>query len=228
MKTPTGEKKRTRTVVNDKNGKPADERNERLKIWKEHFDKESPVRPIQPHETETRQNDREFDIGAFQPTEVKNAAKSTKSEKAAGHDSVVVELLKTDLEERTKELTKLFNKVKEEGVAPKRWNKGIIVKLPKKGNLRECTNWRGITLLPVISKIFGRVLINRIKKGVDNILRKERAGFRENRSIPSIRFLLSGIYWSKSMNGMQLCTRISETLRKHLIRYIAKVYGTSC
>ena len=39
-----------------------------------------------------------------------------------------------------------------------------VVKLPKKGNLRECTNWRGITLLPVVSKIFGRVFISRIKE----------------------------------------------------------------
>ena len=131
VKTLTGEKKlRTSTVVNDKNGKPTNEQSERLKIWKEHFDtvlnKEPPVRPIEPHEIETRQNDREFDLGAFQPTEVKNAIKSTKSGKAAGHDSVVVELLKTDLEERAKELTKLFNKVKEEGVAPKSWSKGLI------------------------------------------------------------------------------------------------------
>ena len=65
---------------------------------------------------------------------MKNAIRSTKSGKAAGHDSVVVELLKTDLEERVKELTKLFNKVKEEGVAPTSWNEGLIVKLPKKGN----------------------------------------------------------------------------------------------
>ena len=150
----------------------------------------------------------EFDIGAFQPTEVKNAIKSTKSGKAAGHDSVVVELLKTDLEERTKELTKLFNKVKEEGVAPKSWNKGIMVKLPKKGNLRECTNRRGITLLPVISKIIGRVLISRIKKELTTSWGRSKQGF-ERTEVPSIRFLLSGIYWSKSMNGMQLCTRIS-------------------
>ena len=97
------------------------------------------------------------------------------------------------MEERTKELTKLFNKVNEEGVAPKSWNRGLIVKLPKKGNLRECTNWRGITLLPVISKIFGRVLISRIKKGVDNILRKEQAGFRENRSTIDQIFTLRNI-----------------------------------
>ena len=103
---------------------------------------------------ERRQNDREFDIGPFRPIEVKSAIKATKNGKAAGLDNVVAELLKTDLDERTKELTKLFNKVKEEGVAPKSWNRGLIVKLPKKGDLRECTNWRGITLLPVISKIF--------------------------------------------------------------------------
>ena len=59
---------------------------------------------------------------------MKNAIRSMKSGKAASHDSVVVELLKMDLEERAKELTKLFNKVKEEGVAPTSWNKGLIVK----------------------------------------------------------------------------------------------------
>ena len=55
---------------------------------------------------------------------MKNAIKSTKNGKAAGPDNVVAELLKTDLEERTKELAKLFNKVKEEGVASKTWNRG--------------------------------------------------------------------------------------------------------
>ena len=76
VKTLTGEKKRTSTVVNYKNGKSTNEQSEILKIWKEHFDtllnKEPPVRPLQQHEIETRQNDREFDIGAFQPAEVKN------------------------------------------------------------------------------------------------------------------------------------------------------------
>jgi len=64
---------------------------------------------------------------------VKNAIKSTKSGKAAGHDSEVVELLKTDLEERTKELTKSFNKVKEEGVAPKKLEQRINSKVSQEG-----------------------------------------------------------------------------------------------
>ena len=199
VKTLTGEKRRTNTVLNDKNGSPTNELSESLKVWKEHFDdvrnKESPIRPIQPHEMETRQNDREFDIGPFRPAEVKNAITSTKNGKVAGPDNVVGELLKTDLEEKTKEQTKLFNKVKKEGVAPKSWNRGLIVKLPK------CTNWRGITLFTVMSNIFGTVLISRIKKCVDNILRKEQAGFRENRStidqIVTVRNILEQVNeWS--------------------------------
>ncbi len=69
----------------------------------------------------------------------------------------------------------------------------MIVKLRKKGDLRECTNCRGITPLPVISKTFGRVLLSKIKKGVDNILRKEQAGFRENRSTINQIFALRNI-----------------------------------
>ena len=113
VKTLTGEKRRVSTAVNDKNGRPTNEGSERLNIWKEHFDavlnKGPPERPIQPHEMERRQNDREFDIGPFRPTEVKSAIKATKNRKVAGLDNVVAELLKTDLDERTKKLTKLFN-----------------------------------------------------------------------------------------------------------------------
>ena len=62
--------------------------------------------------------------------------------------------------------------------APRKWRKGLIVKLPKKGNLKEGKNWRGITLLSVVSKVMGRIVIDRIRIGVESKLRKEQAGFR--------------------------------------------------
>ena len=52
----------------------------------------------------------------------------------------------------------------------------MIVKIPKGGDLKECKNWRGVTLLPVTSKVMGRI-IKRIQNGVDHVLRKEQAGF---------------------------------------------------
>lgn len=52
------------------------------------------------------------------------------------------------------------------------------LKKPKKGNLNECNNWRGITLLSIPSKIMAKIIIRRISIAVDIKLRKEQAGFR--------------------------------------------------
>ncbi len=76
---------------------------------------------------------------------------------------------------------------------PKEWKHGIIVKRPKKGDLTNCGNWRGITLLSVPSKIFGRVLIDRTRDGVDSKLRDEQAGFRRGRSTTEQILILRNI-----------------------------------
>ena len=72
------------------------------------------------------------------------------------------------------------------------WKKGPV-KVFNKGDLRECNNWRGVTLLPVINKIFCRMLLERIKKGVDKKLRKKQAGFQPNRSTTEQIFTLRNI-----------------------------------
>ena len=51
----------------------------------------------------------------------------------------------------------------------------------------------GITLLPIASKVLGRVIINRIKAGIDEILRPEQAGFREGKSTTEQIFILRNI-----------------------------------
>jgi hypothetical protein len=47
---------------------------------------------------------------------------------------------------------------------PKGWKEGVIVKIPKKGDYRNCNNWRGITLLVIISKVFTRIILDRVWK----------------------------------------------------------------
>ena len=54
--------------------------------------------------------------------------------------------------------------------------------MPKKGDLSNCTNYRGITLLDVSGKVFNRALLNRMKDVVDTKFRDQQAGFREDRS----------------------------------------------
>ena len=69
----------------------------------------------------------------------------------------------------------------------------MTVKLPKKGNLTDCKNWRGITLLSVLGKVFCIVLFRRLIGAVENILREEQAGFRRGRSCSEQIFTLRNI-----------------------------------
>lgn len=49
-------------------------------------------------------------------------------------------------------------------------------------NLRESKNYRGIMLLLTSGNMFNRILLQRLQKGLDEMLRENKAGFRENRS----------------------------------------------
>ena len=69
----------------------------------------------------------------------------------------------------------------------------MIVKIPKKGDLTESGDWRGITLTSVPSKVFGTVLIDSIIDGVNSKLRDELAGFRSGRGTGDHIFILRNI-----------------------------------
>lgn len=88
-------------------------------------------------------------------------------------------LYKADGDVAVKELERLFNKICHVGKVPDQWKRGFIVKIPKR---RENKNCRGVTLVPVASKVMGKVVIERTQNGVDDVLRKEQAGFRKIKS----------------------------------------------
>jgi hypothetical protein len=90
--------------------------------------------------------------------------------------------LKHGGEELARKILQLCNKIWETGEVPKDWQEGIIIPLPKKGDLKDCNNWRGITLLSVPGKVMASILLDRIKGAVDGLLRQQQAGFRQGRS----------------------------------------------
>jgi hypothetical protein len=140
--------------------------------------------------------DKDPDIDLHPPTqaEIKIAVKQMKSRKAPGLDNITPEVLKVDVETSIDLLYPMFVKIWVEEKLPADWKKGMIVKLPKKGDTTNCSNWRGITLLSVPSKVFSRIILNRIKDSIEMRLRKEQAGFRRHRScvdlINTLRIIL--------------------------------------
>lgn len=93
--------------------------------------------------------------------------------KAPGTDMMHAEMFLADTTTASRVQPELFIKIWEQNTIQRE------CKLPKKGDLKNCDNWRGITLLSIPSKVFCRILLNRFDSAIDVKLRKEQAGFRK-------------------------------------------------
>ncbi|VDP66125.1 unnamed protein product [Schistosoma mattheei] len=102
------------------------------------------------------------------------AIRQVKSGKAAGPDNIPAEALKADVAATARILHILFNKIWDDEQVPKYWKEGIVVKIPKKGDLSKCDNYRGITLLSIPGNVFNRILLTRMKDSVDTRLRGQQ------------------------------------------------------
>ena len=75
--------------------------------------------------------------------------------KAPSVASITVELFKADMTTTVEVLHDLFCAIWVCETISADWKKGLIVRLPKKGDLTKCRNWRGITLMSITAKVMG-------------------------------------------------------------------------
>jgi hypothetical protein len=114
--------------------------------------------------------------------EVEAAIQTLKVGKSPGLDNIPAELLKHGGTETTKVLTVVCQKVWEEKRWPKDWTRSLVIPLPKKGNLKQCQNYRTISLISHPSKVRLRIILNRLTSKANEVLSEEQAGFRAGRS----------------------------------------------
>ena len=67
------------------------------------------------------------------------------------------------------------------------------MKIPKKGDLTDCNNWQGITLLSVSGKVFCSIILHRIRTAIDRRLREEQNGFQIRTFMHRSNFALRNI-----------------------------------
>ncbi|XP_065261983.1 uncharacterized protein LOC135879876 [Emys orbicularis] len=193
--------------VKDKQGKSITEIEQQMNRWAEHFEELlNRTAPLNPPDIDPASED--LPINCDRPTrdEIRKVITMMKNRKAAGPDDIPAEALKVDLDVSVEMLYPLFEKIWEEEVIPADWKEGYLIKIPKKGDLSNCANCRGITLLSVPGKVFNRVLLERMKDAVDPQLRDEQAGFRQNRScadqIATLRIIVEqSMEWKSSSTG---------------------------
>ena len=101
--------------------------------------------------------------------------------KASGPDMISTKLLKLTALLISEPLAKLFNKSLTAGIYPEAWKEAIVQPIFKnKGSSSDTNNYRPISLLPCISKIFEKIIFDRIYKHISqhSLLTEKQSGYR--------------------------------------------------
>ena len=93
-------------------------------------------------------------VCSFSVQEVEKAIGCLKRGKSSGEDALIPENFLETKSFMSPILCRLFNYMFENSIYPESWTRVIIVPVPKKGNLNDVNNYRGITLTSAFSKIF--------------------------------------------------------------------------
>ena len=102
-------------------------------------------------------------------------------------------------------LCEVFNSCLNFGLFPDCLKNAKVISIFKEGEESDPSNYRPISLLPVVSKVFEKIIFNRIIffLNKENVLNENQFGFRQNRStIEALRELIKNV-WLNLLNSKQ-------------------------
>jgi len=128
-------------------------------------------------------------VRRIQESEVKEALKRMKAGKALGPDNIPIEVWRCLGDVGITWLTKLFNNIFRSNKMPDEWRRSTLVPIFKnKGDIQNCTNYRGIKLMSHTMKLWERVIEHRLRRRTS--VTKNQFGFMPGRSTTEAIFLV--------------------------------------
>ena len=103
--------------------------------------------------------------------EIKWALGSITMNKASGGDGIAVELFQKDMKyDAVKVLHSICQQIWKTQQWPQDWKMSVFIPIPKKGNAKECSNYRTIALISYTSKVMLKILQARLQQYVNHEL----------------------------------------------------------
>ena len=102
--------------------------------------------------------------------EVKGALESIIMNKASGGDGIPVELFQILKDDAVKVVHSICQQVWKTQQWPQAWKRSVFFPVPKKGNAKECSNYRTIALISQASKVMLKILQARLQQYVNHEL----------------------------------------------------------
>ena len=112
--------------------------------------------------------------------------------KAGGGDGIPAELFQILKDDAVKVLHSICQQILKTHQWPQDWKRSIFSPIPKKGNSKECSNYRTMALISHASKVMLKILQARLQQYMICELPDVQAGFRKGRGT---RDQIANIHW---------------------------------
>ena len=119
------------------------------------------------------------------PDDVQRALLSLDDNKATGPDKIPAKLFRCCAPYISSSLADLFNRSLTSGSVPAEWKVSNIIPIPKGGQKNEVSNYRPISLLPIVSKVLERCIYDQLINHVSSELHNLQYGFLRGKSTTS-------------------------------------------
>ena len=147
------------------------------------------------------------------PGEVKRIMKNLKTNKATGHDQIPARAVKESAEILCQPFSCLVNFLSERGKIPSSWKLGEIVPVHKKDCKLTKTNYRPITILPVLSKVFEKVVHSRLASHFEDVYHNNVFAYRDHHGCDTAILSLTEQF-KKELDNHKVISLVSMDLSK--------------
>ena len=131
--------------------------------------------------------------------EVKWALESITTNKASVGDEIPVELFQILKDDAVKVVHSICQQIWKTQQWPQDWKRSVFIPMPKKGNAKDCSDYRTIALISHTSKVMLKILEARLQQYVNCEFIDVHAGFRKGRGtgdqITNIRWIIKKARW---------------------------------
>ena len=166
-------------TIKDRNGMDLTEAEDIKKRWQEYMGELYKKDPHDPNNHDCMFTHLEPDI---LECEVKWALGNITTDKASAGDGIPVELFQILKDDAVKMLHSTCQQIWKTQQWPQDWKRSVFISIPKKGNARECSNYRPNALISHTSKVMLKIVQARFQQYVNHELPDVQAGFRKRRN----------------------------------------------
>ena len=112
--------------------------------------------------------------------------------RASGGDGIPVDLFQILKDDVVKAIHSICQQICKTQQQPQDWKRSVFFAIPKKGNVKECSNYHTIALISHASKVMLKILQARLQQNMNRELTDVQAGFRKGRGT---RDQIASIHW---------------------------------